>query len=231
MPVTWNSSETAFVVAAGSVAFCFFAHWIITQSKSVDTITNNLKSIVFQRYSGLVLLGIVPSLAMFFIADWRPQQFGINGNMTTDGWVWLGALSVVFVLLSYFNSPRPDNLALYPQVRKAEWDTSTFFHEYTSWVFYLIGYETLFRGIFLFACASVMTPWSAIALMALVNSLSHIPKGPKETIISLPGSVLFGYITLSTGSIWVSVALHSVMALSTSWFSFRAHPGMHIKRR
>jgi membrane protease YdiL (CAAX protease family) len=65
--------------------------------------------------------------------------------------------------------------------------------------------------------------------MALINSLSHIPKGLKETIAALPGSVLFGYVTLGTGSIWPAVIVHSAMAISNSWFSFRAHPEMQFE--
>lgn len=229
--MNWNSSEIAFVVAIASVGTCFTVHWIFTRHLTTSSITNNLGRILLMRYTGLGLLGVIPAMAMIAIADWQPAEFGVNARMAGEGWVWLAALSVVFTIVSYIGAGRPAGLAMYPQVRNAEWTLGTFFHEYSSWIIYLVGYEILFRGILLFAAASVMSPWSAIALMALINSLSHIPKGPAETVVALPGSVIFGYITLTTGSIWVSVALHCVLAISTSWFSFRAHPEMRLLRR
>lgn len=231
MLLSWNSSETAFGVALGSVVICFTAHWIITKRNYVSDTIDNLRTIMVQRYSGLILLGIVPALAMFLIAGWVPEQYGLAARMETEGWVWLACLAVPFVLAGYFVSPSKDNLARYPQVRNKQWSRSTFVHEYSSWLLYLIGYETLFRGILLFGSLSVMSAWSAICLMAVVNTLSHIPKGKRETIASLPASILFGYITLRTGSIWVACLLHWIMAVSVTWFSFRAHPDMHFARK
>jgi membrane protease YdiL (CAAX protease family) len=95
----------------------------------------------------------------------------------------------------------------------------------------LFGYEVLFRGVLLFAAASVASGWSAIALMAVINALAHLTKGPKETIMSLPSSIAFGYVTLLTGSIWIPFVVHCLMAITTSYFSFRAHPEMHYVRR
>ncbi|MFN8134788.1 MAG: CPBP family intramembrane glutamic endopeptidase [Bacteroidales bacterium] len=74
-----------------------------------------------------------------------------------------------------------------------------------------------------------MDLWPAIALNTAIYMLVHIPKGIKETLGAIPLGVLLCYLTVQTGSIWIAVMVHIVMALSNEWKAAARAPGMFVK--
>ncbi|MBK7407617.1 MAG: hypothetical protein IPJ40_05760 [Saprospirales bacterium] len=51
---------------------------------------------------------------------------------------------------------------MYPQIRVAEWTFSLVLWSSLTWVLYLVGYETLFRGILFFLYSIILDssrPW------------------------------------------------------------------------
>ncbi|MGD1841854.1 MAG: CPBP family intramembrane glutamic endopeptidase [Thermonemataceae bacterium] len=233
--VQWNVADKEILLAIASLTLGFIAYWFIAQSprianffqKHYSTQKAGLYRVLFQRYTGFVCLGILPTLAIFTLLPTSWAQYGVSLNTSLATWYWLLILTPLVFIISQVNAKKADNLAMYPQIRLKNWTKHTFLHEYTSWMAYLIAYELLFRGFFLFACARVMSAWVAMAFNASVYALSHLPKGRKETIGAVPIGILFSYITLTTGTIWVAVIIHILMALSNSYFSFKYQPDMH----
>ncbi len=133
-------------------------------------------------------------------------------------------LTPLIIVINFFSSRKQSNLKQYPQIRETHWTIKTFVVEYAGWAIYLLGYEYLFRGIFLFGAATLIGNAPAIALNASVYSLAHIPKGWEETLGALILGFFISYITLLTGTIWCALVLHILIAWSNSIFSFLAHP-------
>jgi membrane protease YdiL (CAAX protease family) len=185
-------------------------------------------SVLMQRILGFTIFGIIPWVIIQFTDDAGINQFGVKSPVCAT-WVWTAFLSAIVVVLNLLNAARPDNLAMYPQVRQKEWPLKLLVVSALTWILYLVGYEFLFRGFLLFAALPVMGLWPAIALNTAIYMLVHLPKGIKETLGAIPLGVLLCYLTVQTGSIWIAVMVHIVMALSNEWLSLRAQPGMFVK--
>ncbi len=188
-------------------------------------------NIIIQRTWGVLFLGVVPLLIIASGFHAPPSAFGLGCSFhhALPGWTY--GLMPLIILLSYFTSYAPANLAQYPQIRCKKWTWGVLLLSTFSWIIFLVAYEFLFRGFLLFSTLSVMDPWMAVTLNVTLYSLAHLYKGPMETFGAIPFGFLLCYVTLVTGNIWGAVLLHSVMALSNEWFSLMAHPDMKLVRK
>jgi membrane protease YdiL (CAAX protease family) len=94
------------------------------------------------------------------------------------------------------------------------------------WTLYLIGYEFLFRGILLFPLVSEIGVWPAIAINTAMYSATHIPKGLNEAVGAVPLGIVLCLLTLMTGTLWIAIVVHIVMAWANSFSSVFHHPDM-----
>jgi len=184
--------------------------------------------IMLQRMLGVLFLGIFSSLIILLLPGSPLKDFGLNFSFLISPPWWSYLLLPLIVALGLLTAGAPSNLAFYPQIRLKHWTPRLLFISATGWLFFLIGYEFLFRGFLLHASLNLMQPMAAIALNVAVYALAHFYKGPAETFGAIPVGIILCYLTLITGNIWSAVILHSVMALSNEWFSIRAHPDMKV---
>ncbi|HEX2977454.1 MAG TPA: CPBP family intramembrane glutamic endopeptidase, partial [Bacteroidales bacterium] len=143
--------------------------------------------------------------------------------------LWALLLMTLIILINYFNASSPQNLAMYPQIRRNEWSYSLLATSALSWLSYILAYEFLFRGYLLFSSIQVIGLWPAIILNTIIYSLVHFHKGIKEMVGSLPFGIILCYLCYLTGSIWIAVIAHSTMVLSNEWFSIQKNPAIVIK--
>lgn len=186
--------------------------------------------VLYQRYWGFLCLGFMPACLLFLGAGVWPLDYGLAKPPTHYDWLWIAGSALIIVPLSWQNARKPDNLAMYPQIRLYIWTWSVILHNALSWAAYLLAYEWLFRGFFLQAAARYLPVQTAIGLTTAIYALVHIPKGAKETIGAIPLGVLLGYLSLQTQTIWIAWLVHLTLALSNSYFSLYFHPEMHLKR-
>lgn len=233
MNFTISQNEKIAVWALACVTFGFIAYWFISQSPFLEKIFQKkykprekaIYWVVFQRIVGAIFLGILPMIAMSFGAKFFPNQYGDVLPTNNSTWCWIAGLSALILPINYLNAKKPDNLAMYPQIRTKEWTTATFIWEYSTWIAYLYAYELLFRGILLFAIfQATQMAWLAISVNVAIYAIAHIPKGQKEAIGAIPLGVILSYLTLAEGNIWIAVVVHIVLAISNSFFSFLAQP-------
>ncbi|WP_448528253.1 CPBP family intramembrane glutamic endopeptidase [Raineya sp.] len=240
MQFTWTQNEKIAVWALGCVTVGFIAYWFISQSAFLEKIFEKkykprekaIYWVVFQRFVGAIFLGILPMIAMSFGAKFFPNQYGDVLPVSNSTWWWIVGLSALVLPINYLNAKKPDNLAMYPQIRTKEWTLATFLWEYGTWVLYLYAYELLFRGILLFAIwQATQMAWLAIAVNVAIYAIAHIPKGQKEAIGAIPLGIVLAYLTLAEGNIWIAVIVHILLALSNSFFSFLAQPEFKFARK
>lgn len=219
---------TAILVA--SFGFIFYLYF----SESANNV-KRLKSskgepgyILFQRFLGVLIFGIVPVCVILFKGTKNLDDFGII-TPVPETYIWTSFLSVIVISINYFNSQTPENLEMYPQIRRNEWSLTLIILSAISWMIYLLSYEFLFRGFLFFASVHLIGLWPAIIINTAIYSLVHLPKGIKETTGAIPLGILLCYLTFKTGSIWVAVFTHIIMALSNEWLSIRANPQISFK--
>lgn len=236
--LNWIESDTLFFIAIIGVAVAFMLYFFISEAKIVkDKFTKSYgkdKSLTyfvyFQRMLGVFCFGILPLLLLLFFSNKNLNYYGVNINNIDTSIYWILGLSPILIIMNFFNSKKPDNLSLYPQIRTKRWSVNILILSSLTWVAYLLAYEFMFRGFLLFVSLQYLGVWPAIALNISIYSLVHVPKGMKEAIGALPLGIVLGIITVQTSSILLAFVVHIVLALSNEWFSLKHHPDISLKR-
>ncbi|RMF23908.1 MAG: CPBP family intramembrane metalloprotease, partial [Bacteroidetes bacterium] len=133
------------------------------------------------------------------------------------------------VVLNFFATRSPENLAMYPQLRLREWGWGHVVGSALSWAAYLLAYEFLFRGVLLFGSLPALGPVLAVALNVSLYALVHVPKGAREAFGALPLGLVLCLLTLQSETIWLAFFVHLALAWSNEWFSLWRHPEMRLK--
>jgi membrane protease YdiL (CAAX protease family) len=232
-----SEKELEAVIALANATIGFIAYWFLSQSLVVENYLalrypkqQQVYFILFQRYTGFLFLGLLPTLTTFVILPNSWADYGVKLPENIETLYWIVGLTAIIIPLNAWNAKKADNLLVYPQIRATEWTKSTFMNEYTSWIAYLLAYELLFRGFLLFALERAAGAWVATMVNVALYAIAHIPKGQKEAIGAIPLGLLLCYLTLRTGDIWIAVVVHICLALSNSFFSFLAQSTMKYKK-
>ncbi len=184
--------------------------------------------IVFGRYFGFLILGIIPIILLTIFTNLSISSIGLQFPVENvqEHLVWIVLLGSIAIFINWQRRKNKQNLSKYPQIRTITWNRSLILKNMVSWVFYLIGYEILFRGILLFPLVFILGPIPAIAINVTFYSLAHFPKGFTESL----GSILFGSIlcvlSLSTGTIYIAFFVHAILAVSNFLISLKEHQKM-----
>lgn len=228
-----DKTELLLLVSAIAVATVgFLGYYYLSTSGSIIRLLKTEKGkpicVLYQRLLGVVILGFLPLVVIFLSGTKKLSDFGVVWP-DSESYFWTMILSLVIVPVSYFNSRTKENLKMYPQIREKEWSIGMLIMSALSWIAYLLAYEFLFRGFLFFAALPVLGLFFAIVLNTIIYALVHLHKGFKEIILSVPLGFLLCYLTYLTGTIWVAVFTHIILALSSEWFSVWAHPNMVVK--
>lgn len=222
-----------FLSAIAVTSFGFIAYaWIVSPGFTMRILRLKMgmpRQVYIQRFIGATIFGVIPVLIILFSGAKSFEEFGIKPPIGAT-YLWTLLLSLMIIPMNYFNAPKPDNLKVYPQIREEDWSFSLLIHSAFSWIIYLIAYKFLFRGFLFYTSLSVLGLWPAIIVNTVIYSLVHYPKGYKEMFGAIPLGIILCYLTYLTGSIWIAVFTHIILALSHEWFSLRSHPDMILKK-
>lgn len=229
-----NNSEiiTCSVLLLGTIVF--IAYWFIAQSerlknwfyKKWEFDIASRKHIFFTKYIGLILLGIIPLCFVTCVLGLQFDEVGLSINPETTQFsiVWILVLSVLVIPLAYFSAKQPKNLVNYPQIRAKKWTRKTFYINLIGWAVYLLGYELLFRGVFLFPLVDQLGIAVAVSINVLFYAISHVPKGLSETIGAIPLGFVLCVLTIMSGTIWIAFFVHISLSFTNSLTALAHHP-------
>lgn len=231
--ITYNTELFLFTSAIAVSTVGFYFYYYLSDSALVKTLLKTKKGkplcVLYERLLGFLIFGCLPLSIIFLSGKTNLSDFGIVAPKA-DSYFWILLLSILIVPLNYYHSRTQGNLKIYPQIREREWSVGILVQSGLGWIVYLISYEFLFRGFLFFASLPVLGLPLSIVLNTTIYALVHWPKGYKEMVGSVPLGILLCYLTYLTGSIWVAVFSHIVLALSSEWFSLQAHPQMVVKK-
>jgi len=175
--------------------------------------------IIFQRLTGVAIFGIVP-IVVSVSQNLDFETIGLTLNHKSTIWEWILGLSLLCTIINFFAAKKPDHLEIYPQIRTPQpWSKSLLFGSALTLFLYTLAYEVMFRGYLLFTCKNELGIELAIVINTAIYALVHIPKGWKETVGAFPMGIILCYLSLSSGSIWIAVAVHVALAWTSEWFS------------
>jgi len=243
----WKFEYLEPVVAICACTLGFIGYYLISSSKLLHALFTARFGqektlvwwVVFQKFAGVVFLGIIPAIIGLTILSKSPADFGMKTGNALISLYWIVGLAAFIIPMNLVFAKKPDNLKTYPQIRVKEWDMRLVLVNTLSWAAYLLAYEFLFRGFLLFAFLPAeasaqagelnLNIWPAIAINTAIYAFVHIPKGIKETLGAIPFGVLLCIITLNTGTIWVAFFAHVILSQSGEYIALYANPSMQFK--
>jgi len=233
----WKPEFFEVVVLLATVIVCLVGHGVTIHSSYVYKLfirkfgeeRGKIQYIFFWRYSGLLFFLLIPLTAIYTLLSQDVTRYGVGIVNLPQSLIWILALGVLIVIFQAIFARNPVNLVHYPQIRIPVWTVSLVIKNSLLWFVYLLSYEFMFRGFLLFGTTDALGVWPAILVNTVIYSLAHVTKGVRETILAIPFGILLCYLTLKTGTIWIAVCLHFILAVSNDIFSLLAHPEMKIK--
>lgn len=223
----WMEGDMQIVLPMMLCLVGFSAFWGVSKLKSVNDGT--VKNILFTKYWGFFTMGVMPAaVALYLMPEYSLADYGVtcNPESTVNSIIATLVLAALTIPLAYMTAKKPSHQVNYPQIRETHWTGSLVVKNALGWSAYLIGYEFLFRGIMLFPLVDAMGVWPAIAINTAMYSATHIPKGMDEAIGAAPLGIVLCLITLMTGTLWVAIVVHILMALANSFSSVYHNPEM-----
>ena len=162
-------------------------------------------------------LGIATALAAPRLVRQRVTALGLTvGNWKTGRWLLLAGMPVA-LLVGFLSADSPALAAEYPlgPVTRA---LGSFLPHALGYLVYYVGFEFFFRGFLLLGLQERLGARRANLLQSVLAVIIHAGKPISEVAGAFPGSLVFGWLTLRTGSIWYSVALHWLVGVSLDWY-------------
>ncbi len=233
----WKSNDAAIVFSVGTATICFSVYWFAAYSNRLRNLVDNRRGAghfnkygaFYQKVLGITLLGVVPALVAIFFLPGSLSDYGFGLESWQAALYWVLILGGVVTFIPRYSAKKEEMLEFYPQVRVAEWSRSLLLTNGVFWVAYLTAYEFLFRGFLLINIADALGWWPAIVISTSLATITHFPKGGKETFGTIPLSILLCLIVVQTGSIWPCIIIHSLLAISNDYWALSYHPHMTFK--
>lgn len=235
---TWSTEYLAPTLAWVLMCLGFSIYYFVSISSKIENRFTSrygeeegaTRFMLFTRYLGGLTIGLIPALIMVVVLGQPLSDFGFRFQNGLLSLYWILGIAILVIPLSYFSTQKDKHLQQYPTIRQREWSTGLVVNSAFSWIFYLFGYELMFRGLLLFASVPLLGAWPAIILNVVFYVLVHVPKNLEESIGAMPLGLLLCLITLTTGTIWVAFFVHITLSLSNLFFSLKHHPEISIKR-
>lgn len=239
LSLAWDKEFLEPVLFIGLTLFGLLGYWLTITSeylkqrfiKKFGEEESKVKWIMFWRYAGFFYFALVPSVVIFTVLPYSPAYYGLSFINIPESLLWSLGLGLVILLMQNRSARKPDNTVQYPQIRINEWTRGLIIKNSFGWIIYLLAYEFIYRGILLFGLIGPFGVWPAILVNTIIYSLAHIPKGNREAVAAIPFGIILCILTIKTGTIWISVLVHIVLALSNDYFALAASSTMKVKRK
>jgi membrane protease YdiL (CAAX protease family) len=178
-----------------------------------------LEALRGMAYEGTLLFLLVPLLIILVVFGESPRRYGL----TLGDWrlgLKLTAIVVGAVLpLVALAALTPDMRAYYAG------DDGVWQNLLPPIALSLIGWEFLFRGFLIFSLVQVMGP-TAIIVQAVPFALAHLGKPELETLTTIVGGSLFGWVAWRTRSFFYPYLIHlAIYTLTAILATTAAGPG------
>jgi len=228
-----NPSESLAVFSTVAIVIASYAYFFFLQIITSGSATKSDRQLhwlfFIRKMAGFILLGVIPSLILWLLFEKNPFNYGMKLGSTFKLWHWIAGASLFFIMLNVFNSRSPLLQKIYPEMRINTWKLPGIILLSGGWILYLIGYEFVFRGLFLFSCYDAFGLWPAVVINISLYSALHLPKGMKEATAAIPFGALICYFTLESQSIIPAIFIHSLQAISCEILCIYRNPEMKFQ--
>lgn len=152
-------------------------------------------------YEGTLFYFVIPLLIIRFVFGESPRSYGLTIGDWRQG-LKLTLLVVGFALPLVAAAARTPAMQAYYAGDAGQWQTLV-----PPIALSLLGWEFLFRGFLLFSLLILMGP-TAVIVQAVPFALAHLGKPEIETITTIVGGSLFGWVAWRTRSFLYPYLIH-----------------------
>jgi len=161
--------------------------------------------------------GALPGLVVKFGFREKLSDFGIRLGDWRTGLVSVGVLfPIIFFALLLPGSRDAALRAFYPLDRTIGASAASFLaFEGLRAVLYYSAWEFFYRGFWLFGLRQRLGDAPALGIQVVASCLWHIGMPLGEILSAIPGGIVFGLLSLRTGSILWPFLLHTLIGAGT----------------
>lgn len=182
------------------------------------------RAVLLSKAGGGVVLGLGAALAAL-LAGHGVLELAAPAPRPVVSVLWIAGGAAVFVPIVGMSARKPPIWSRYPEIRRDPFDAETARRSAAAWALYLLGYEYMFRGVLLFGLAARFGVWAALAITTALYVVVHLPKMASETASCLAMGLVFGAMSISTGSFVAAWLLHVLIALTSETVAAALDPG------
>ncbi len=144
---------------------------------------------------------VVPLIVIIFLFRESPWRYGFTFGNWRQGLKWTLIVVAIGLPVLYFAARTPAMVAYYTRVPRSPVEVVL------TVGLDLVGWEFLFRGFILFGLLYAVGP-SAVVLQAVPFALAHLGKPELETMSTIFGGILFGWVAWRSQSFFYAFLIH-----------------------
>ena len=169
-------------------------------------------------FASFLLFGIVPMLIIKLVFRENLTDYGLQlGN-----WRWIMQITLIFApimfLLGMLTGREAAFWDVYPYNPIVTTAPLLFLCHALTYLTYYLGWEFFFRGFLQNGLRNSCGIYSAILVQTMASTLLHFGHPMTETLGSIAGGLLWGFLALRCRSIWAGFLQHSVLGIALDWF-------------
>lgn len=191
---------------------------VFTPLRGWRQMTPGTRSPLVHYAASAVLLAVVPVLVARWLGGIRLRDLGLGLGRWREGLCWLVVGIPLAVVAGKMAANQPGMQAVYPLDPAVSPSVGTFLPYALSAFLYFGAWEVLFRGVLLFGLAERFGAANANVTQSGLAVTAHFGRALNETFAALPGSLVFGFVTWRTRSIWYIAIIHWTVGMSMEWF-------------
>ena len=200
--------------------------WYFARSDLIGVLGHDGKWLIVSgpQLSGLggflmmfLILGIIPATLAYPLLGRPPHRLGAGIGNWRFGLPLLVVGLLVAAFLGYRSAQSPGLAEVYPLGDPSVVRHAFLLHTLGYGLFYA-AFEYHYRGFLMLGLEEHIGAAQANLLQAGIATLAHLGKAPAELVALLPGSLIFGWITLRTRSIWYSFGIHWMLGVALDYY-------------
>jgi len=169
-------------------------------------------------------LGIFPLLIIVFLLREKPKSYGVQIGDYKRGILYTAVFLTVMIVILWFVSAQSEFSLVYPHYPYARNNWQIFLIYEAGMLFYMAGWEFIWRGFTLFGLWERFS-FYAILIQMIPFVILHNGKPPLETFSSILGGIGLGILAYKTKSVLYCIIVHFGVMFTIDLFSvlrFRA---------
>lgn len=177
----------------------------------------SFKAEVYTFLTAFVLFALVPWAVIRFVFHERMSDYGWQLGDRSFGWKAAAIMAPIMILSTIPSASMPEFVAEYPLDKSAGESAGAFLSHAVMYLFFYIGWETLFRGFMQFGLRS-LGDWNAILIQTAISAIAHIGKPSGEIYSSILGALVWGIVVFRSKSLLYVLIVHWLLGVSLDWF-------------